>query len=185
MDDIIIPKTDTGTGNIDKNTPEGYVKYPVPVSFTDSEKIKIALESITPITSKIIELDRKSSEQDKKLIKYKEESEKQGSKNIEIIGLFSAVLALLIIDVSIIKSVNSFLEAILLISALTCSVSVFAILIHIFFTPADKIKFKNYYWIPFIILSLLILLGIFAYIYKPLNNIIYPNAQNSNTKNNG
>ena len=178
MDEIIIPKTeDTGTGNIGKNLPEGFVRYSLPDSFTDSEKIKIALEVITPITTKIIELDKKSSKQEKKLIKYKEDSIKQGSKNIEVIGLFSAVLALLIIDVSIIKSVDAFLNAILLISGLTCSVSIFAILIHIFFSPDDKIKFKRYFWIPFIILSLLVLVGIIAYIYKPLNNLIYYNNQ--------
>ena len=90
----------------------------------------------------------------------KKDLENQKNRIPEIVGLFSAIIALVLIDVSIIKSAQSFLESILLICALTCSIIIFAVLIHLFFAPADKIKFGRLFWVPILILVGFIFLGI-------------------------
>ena len=100
---------------------------------------------------------------------YRKDQKDQASKSIETIGLFSAILALLIIDVNIIKSADSFLAAILLIVALTCSMAIFAVLIHSFFSPDEKEKFgKMPFQLPMAILIGLILVGTICY-YKNLD----------------
>jgi len=87
----------------------------------------------------------------------------QQNNFIEIIGLFSAVLALIIINISIVKSADTLLNATSLILALTCSITIFATLIHWFFSQ-DDLGVKA---IP-LYLSLAILVGLFilAYIKK-------------------
>ncbi len=80
---------------------------------------------------------------------------KQNSRNIEIIGIFSAVLALLIIDINIIKAAPNFLAAILLISGLTASLLIFASLIHSLFAYDTKT-----FWIGIIIIGILTSAGI-------------------------
>ncbi len=92
--------------------------------------------------------------------------EKQKNRIPEIIGLFSAIISLVLIDVSIIKSASTFLAAILLISSLTCSIAIFAVLIHTFFASEDKIKFGKLFWTPIGFLVAFILLGIWAYFEK-------------------
>lgn len=153
-----IPKTDTGSP-----LPEGYEKYVIPPSTTTEGKMEIILGSLNSVVNKEIELEKKINDSDKKIEEYKKNIDKQSSRAIEIIGIFSAILALLIIDVSIIKSVDSFLSAILLITALTCSLIIFVVLIHSFFVPSDKKKLGKAFWIPIGILILFIILGIIAY----------------------
>lgn len=167
MEEFISPKiskSDTG-GPL----PEGYEKYVIPSSLTTEDKLKIVFESLNNVVNKEIELDKKVINSEKKIEEYKREIDKQTNRAVEIIGIFSAILALLIIDISIIKSVESFLSAILLITAVTSSLAFFAILIHLFFTPNDKIKLKKYFWmplIPLIVLFGLIVLGAIAYLKK-------------------
>ena len=149
----------------------GWEKYVIPDSMSQKEELKLYPEFISRLSTKIQDVEIKLDEVSKKTKEYDEKLREmlreQTNKNIEIIGIFSAVLALLIIDVSIIKSVNSFLQAILLISTLTCSIAIFAILIHIFFIPSDKTKFSGkIFWIPFVILFVLILLGILAQFFN-------------------
>lgn len=93
----------------------------------------------------------------------KEDLEKQKNRIPEIVGLFSAIIALVLIDISVIKSAPTFLAAILLITSLTCSVAVFATLIHSFFASNDKIKFGKFFWIPVGLLIFFISLGVLAY----------------------
>lgn len=164
MEELINPKilkSDTGSP-----LPDGYEKYAIPPSFTNDDKMKLVFGSLNNIVNKEIELEKKISDSDKKIEDYKKDIDRQSSKAIEIIGIFSAILALLIVDVSIIKSVDSFLSAILLIIALTCSISIFAVLIHTFFAPEDKIKFGKYFWIPNIILISLVILGLLLYFFN-------------------
>ncbi|QZT38710.1 hypothetical protein K5X82_07370 [Halosquirtibacter xylanolyticus] len=80
-------------------------------------------------------------------------------KSFEIIGLFSSVMALLIINVNIVSSSHSLPSAIVLIIGLTCSVSVFAGLIHILF-GANNIN-KLLLFAPHFILLLLLIGAIF------------------------
>lgn len=163
LEELLIPKsreTDTGGG-----LPKGYEKYIIPSELKPEDEMKIYRGILQRIVGKEIELEKKVNEYKKKVYEYRKDLEKQSFRNIEIIGIFSAILALLIVDVSIVKSVDKFLSAILLITALTCSVAIFIILVHIFFTPSDKIKFGKYLWIPIVILVLFIILGTFAYCY--------------------
>ena len=156
------PKSDTGSP-----LPEGYERYAIPPSFTTEDKLKIVFESLNNIVSKEIELDKKISDSNKKIEEYKSEINRQNNRAVEIIGIFSAILALLIMDVSIIKSAESFLPAILLIISLTCSVSIFAVLIHSFFSSSPENKFKTkHFWIPIGILIFLTILGIVSFIFK-------------------
>jgi len=165
MEELInpkIPKSDTGSP-----LPDGYEKYAIPPSLTTEDRIKVVFESLNNIVNKEIELDKKISDSDKKIEEYKKDIDRQSSKAIEVIGIFSAILALLIIDVSIIKSAESFLPAILLIISLTCSMSIFAVLIHSFFSSSSENKFKTkHFWIPMIILIFLTILGIASFIFK-------------------
>lgn len=163
MEEFIIPKNlKSDTGN---PLPTGYEKLVLPSSLTTEGRLEIVFESLNNIVNKEIELERKISDSDKKVEEYKKDIDKQSNRAIEIIGIFSAILALLIIDVSIVKSAESFLSAILLIVSLTCSMVIFTVLIHLFFTPSDKIKFGKHFWIPVVILAILIVIGIVTHVF--------------------
>lgn len=165
MKEIILPKSKSDTGG--ESSEKNWEKIVVPDSMSQKEELKLYPDFINKLSTKIQDLELKLINTNKELKSYDEKLREQSSKNIEIIGIFSAILALLILDVSIVKSVDSFLSAILLIVALTCSVSIFAILIHLFFSPEDKIRFgKKYFCIPFIGLGVLIIIGIIAYCHK-------------------
>jgi len=164
MREIILPKSKSETGG---ELQAEWEKYVIPDSMSQREELKLYPEFISRLSTKIQDIEIKLDEVSKKTKEYDEKLREQSNKNIEIIGIFSAILALLIIDVSIIKSVGSFLQAILLISALTCSIAIFAVLIHIFFTQSDKTKFsKIIFWLPFAILFILIFLGILAQVFN-------------------
>lgn len=105
------------------------------------------------------------SEYDDYKEEVRQEFSKQSTKNIEVVGIFSAIVALLIIDTSIIKSVDSFLAAILLIVGMTASLAIFIVLVHHFFNPENP-KIGKSFWIPISVLCVLILIGIFTYAWK-------------------
>src|SRR5680860_413737 len=129
MDEFIMPNSKTQTGAPD--IPMGYEKFVVLSGLNVDEKTRLTMEFLQNVANKEIEIESKLKNQDAKVEEYKKQIETRSFKGIEIIGVFSAILALLIIDVSIVKSVDSFLAAILLISALTCFIIVFITLIHI------------------------------------------------------
>lgn len=106
-----------------------------------------------------------NDDQEIKVDLLKKDLEKQKDRTIEIVGLFSAIIALVIIDASVIKSAETFLAAILLITSLTCSMAIFAILIHSFFAQENKIK-EKYILVPIVLLSVLISIGIITYFFK-------------------
>lgn len=160
MREIILPKSQSDTGG---ESSENWEKVVLPDSMSQKEELKLYPDFINKLSEKIQGLESKLADTNKEIKSYDEKLREQSNKNIEIIGIFSAILALLIVDVSIIKSVESFLSAILLITALTCSMAIFTILIHLFFTPSDKTKFGKYLWIPVSILILFIILGIIAH----------------------
>jgi len=162
MEELIMPKSqesDTGGG-----PPKGYERYVIPGELKPEDEIKLYREFLQRVVNKEMELEKKVDAYKDKVDEYKKELEKQSFRNIEIIGIFSAILALLIIDVSIVKSVESFLSAILLIIGLTCSVAIFAVLMHLFFIPADKIKFGRSFWIPIVILIILVIVGVITHL---------------------
>lgn len=153
MNNIILPKKNSNTG---ANIPEGYEKYVIPTSLRTEDNNQLTYEFLQTVSDKEMELENRLGVLEKEL-------DKQSLKNIEIIGIFSAILALLIIDVNIIKSVESFFAAILLIAALTCSLVVFVSVIHVLFNPMDKKKLGKAFWIPMSILIILIIIGAIAY----------------------
>lgn len=130
--------------------------------------------------SRINELIDRVGDLNNKIREQEGELKNQSSRNIEIIGVFSAILALLIIDVSIIKSVSNFLAAILLIVGLTCSLAIFAILIHSFFGPKENKGVGPHFWIPAGILILLMLIGLVSYGWENKFNITISSEQKQN-----
>lgn len=159
MREITLPKSQSDTGGASS---ENWEKVVLPDSMSQKEELKLYPDFINKLSEKIQGIESKLVDTNKEIKSYDDRLREQSNKNIEIVGIFSAILALLIMDVSIIKSVDSFLSAILLITALTCSIAIFTILIHVFFTPPDKIKFGKYFWIPISILILFIILGVVA-----------------------
>jgi len=162
MKEIILPKSSTDTGG--KPSSDDWEKFVIPDSMSQKEELKLYPDFINKLSEKIRDIEFKLIETSKEIKSYDEKLREQSSKNIQVIGIFSAILALLIIDVSIIKSVRYFLSAILLISGLTLSMIIFLSLVHIFFSPEEKNKItKKYFWIPFVGLGILICIGILAY----------------------
>ena len=104
----------------------------------------------------------------------KKDINEQRNRIPEVVGIFSAIIALVLIDVSVIKSADSFLAAILLIIGLTCTVSIFALLIHGLFAKSENVKsnFTKYFWIPMTIQIILLVVGMyFYYVGKDLYSI--------------
>ncbi len=67
------------------------------------------------------------------LASEKAKADLQNNRNIEIIGIFSSILALLIVNTTIISKVESFRDAMGLVVALTATLAFFATLVHEFF----------------------------------------------------
>lgn len=94
----------------------------------------------------------------------KRDLEKYKNKIIEIIGVFSSIIAFISINVAIVKSTPNFLAAILLIVALTASLSFFVVLIRSLFIDKEDIEKeagikKWQVWAPIITLIVLVILG--------------------------
>lgn len=100
------------------------------------------------------------------IAEYSSEMKRNSNKNIEVIGIFASILALIIIDANIILAAKSILSAILLIIGMTCAMSIFAILIHIFFNDSPKNAIKKSFWIPMSILIIILLGGVFYEYYS-------------------
>lgn len=154
-----------GTSSSDGNfTPEQFVRY-------SQEIVKKAAEEWRKVAA---EYGKENQEIRNNLKKLKEENDKnkdeivkQSSRNIEIIGIFSAVLALLIIDVNIVKAAPNFLAAILLIAGLTASLLIFASLIHSLFAHDIKKQSLNTkcFWTGVIVIGILIAAGILFHVF--------------------
>ena len=112
MKEIILPKSNSETGG---NTKEDWEKIVIPESMSQTEELKLYPEILNKFGEKIKDTEADLVKVNEKIELYNEKIVDQSNKNIETIGVFSAILALLIIDVSIVKSATSFLSAILLI----------------------------------------------------------------------
>lgn len=113
----------------------------------------------------------------------KKDVSEQRNRIPEVVGIFSAIIALVLIDVSVIKSANSFLAAILLIVGLTCTVSIFALLIHGLFAKSEnpKATFGWYFWIPMAIQIIFLIVGISFYYTGRDLYLVYNAPTNSST----
>lgn len=159
MKEIIMPQN---SGTQLENLPIGYQKYAVPDSLQEKDRIELFSEQVQAVVTRQIEIERTIEKYKEEVKEYSQDIKRQTNRNIEIIGLFSSVLALLIISVNIINSATSFLSSILLIIGLTSSVAIFSILIHSFFNSESKNSISKSFWVPMLILMLLLLFGIVA-----------------------
>lgn len=91
----------------------------------------------------------------------------QSNRSIEVIGIFSAIVALLIIDTNIIKSADNFSHAMLLLVGLTSSLVVFVALLHTFFNPDANSRPPKSFWLA---ISILAGLAIFAGLFDSLQS---------------
>lgn len=172
MKEILFPRAEessaTGHGNSSFGEPS-FNRLAIPDSLSRTDVSELLREQLNAVVIKIDNLEReidgKGKAQQDKLDEQEKRLERQSARSVEVIGVFSSILALLIIDVNIVKSADTFISAILLIVALTCSVAIFSVLIHMFFSPEDKRKFGMPFWIPIGILSTLVGIGCIAF-YK-------------------
>ena len=153
--EIVMPKSDSSSTSL----PDGYQRFQVPDSIADTEKVKYVSQQVHAVVEKQIELEKKIGSYKTIIDSYTEEIKSQSNRNVEIIGIFSSIIALLIINVNIIATSDTFLKAIILVISLTCSISIFAILIHSFFNNSSQ-KMDKRFWIPFTILIIFLLTGI-------------------------
>lgn len=90
----------------------------------------------------------------------------QQKKSVELIGLFSAVIALVIADISIVSRAETFFGAIILISGTTCAMCIFAAIIHAFFSETSAIKLGRKFWVPILCLCFMLVGGGVLYVLK-------------------
>lgn len=160
MKEIIMPQN---TGTQSDTLPIGYTKLAVPESLQEKDRIELFYEQLQAVVKKQIEIEQTIDKYKKDVLEYSQDIKRQSNRNIEIIGLFSSVLALLIINVNIITNANSFFTSIMLIIALTSSIAIFSILIHSFFNNEMCLKINKFFWIPITILILLLIFGLIAF----------------------
>lgn len=182
MIELIRPNSSVGQG-----TPVGYEKISIPESAKDlkyiqqlikenegaiSRTVDYEYQLFSSIQKKQQDLEQTIENYRNEVVRLSEESKSQSNRNIEVIGIFSSVIALLIIHVGIISSADTFLKAILLSVSTTCTISIFAILIHSFFSN-NCIKISKLIITPLVILAALLLIGICAEVFdwRAINNI--------------
>jgi|GEM_PF-2263898 len=173
---IEIKKLKTSTGNppIEK---DGNAGYSIPDNLPAEAFGKIFGEILNDHTDSINALRDEVARFKTEMDSYKYDLNKQSTRNIEVIGIFSAILALLIIDTSVVRSVNSLLSATLLIVGLTASLAIFLSLVHKFFGTNDTNKLGSSFYTSIFILASLVLLGIaFDYYHIP-----FPASSSSST----
>ncbi len=159
-----MPKSNSETGGKPK---EDWEKFVIPESMSQTEELKLYPEILNKFGEKIKDTESDLVKVKEKIELYNEKIVDLTNKNIETIGVFSAILALLIIDVSVVKSATSFLSAILLIASLATVLSIFAILIHILFVPVDKQRLSSkILWLPISLLIFFIIIGILSEIFN-------------------
>lgn len=94
--------------------------------------------------------------------KYKENYNKQVFHTVEIVGVFSSVVALLVVNAGIVSAADTFLKASILIVGLSCVIIIFASLIHFFFNVGETRKLGVSFFAPLGILILLLIAGLIA-----------------------
>ncbi|HXE96194.1 MAG TPA: hypothetical protein VN642_07305 [Dongiaceae bacterium] len=143
-------------------------------NISNSSNIKIQQEELktkldTYFYSRLIELDKKLNNLDSalnnKLITFESNLKDSTNKGLESLGIFAAILAVIIINVKIIESATSFLSAMLLMSTLTCSMITFTSLIHFYLSPnSNNQKLGLGFWLPMSFIFLLIVLAFVTHI---------------------
>lgn len=102
---------------------------------------------------------------EKRFGKIEDKFDKMADRSIEIVGLFSAIVALVIVNAELFKQLT-FLPAVLIVGAMTASLTMFASLIHVFFNSNENKRFGKAFWISMTILILIILAGAVLYFMR-------------------
>lgn len=117
---------------------------------------------------RLIDLDKKliniDSEFAAKMREFDTKLTENTNKGLESLGIFAAVLALIIINVKVIESANTFLSAMLLITTLALVLMIFTAMIHYFLSPNRRDCLGKFFWIPIGILSSLLVIGIVTHV---------------------
>lgn len=117
---------------------------------------------------RLIDLDKKlikiDSEFATKMMEFDTKLAENTNRGLESLGIFAAVLALIIINVKVIESANTFLSAMLLITTLALVLMIFTAMIHYFLSPNRRDCLGKFFWIPIAILSALLVLGIVTHV---------------------
>ncbi len=170
---------------IESDTLKMYVKLSTEMRKTELEMdiIKAQLENSSQ------EIERSKSELRKLKEGFTNELKEQSNRGQETLGLFAALLALIVINVNIISSAQSFLSAILLIVSLTCTMSIFVSILHVITSHNSGTEIKRsllhkIFFVPAIFLILLVTIGIISYAKgKDLYIIDAANLTNSDKQN--
>lgn len=159
-----------------------------------SSEIKVQQDELktkldTYFYNRLIELDKKLNELDgtlnNKINSFDTKLKDSTNRGLESLGIFAAILAVIIINVKIIESATSFLSAMLLMSALTCSMITFTSLIHFYLSPSSINKnLGKGFWIPMSFICILIIIAFITHIkgldiYKIINTT---NNSSANSK---
>mgnify|MGYP001483006930 CR=1 FL=1 len=166
--DIIIPQT----GSAPQTIPQGYQIRSVSDTLQDAEKVSIFADQVQAVVKKQIELENTIERYRELAEKSTKEFVNQSNRSIEVLGIFSSVIALLLLNIGVIAYSDTFIKAVILIIGMTCSISIFVILIHSFFGNSTK-RLDVRFWVPFGILMILLIVAIFASVFdwKIFSNI--------------
>lgn len=124
------------------------------------KKYKESVEKQKELESKIDELNKKIKKTTQTIDRVKSKM----ARNVETLGLFASLMALLLINANIINSAKTFLGAILLVSSLSCTVILFAAVIHHFFNADDdNSSIHPSFYFSISIIGALIVIGILTY----------------------
>ena len=125
-------------------------------------KEEIDEKTQTSIKESIKSVEGKLSGIKEEFEKYKENYNKQVFHTVEIVGVFSSVVALLVVNAGIVSAADTFLKASILIVGLSCVIIIFASLIHFFFNVGETRKLGVSFFAPLGILILLLIAGLIA-----------------------
>ena len=141
-----------------KRSKDDIKAYQISLENKIEEKIEEKIKTSTkgPIES----VEKKIYDIKKELEKYKEAYNKQVFRTVEIVGVFSSVVALLVVNAGIVNSADTFLKASILIAGLSSVIIIFASLIHFFFNVDEKRKPGVSLIVPFCILVGLLIAGL-------------------------
>lgn len=154
MCDKTVSSTQSGS-SANQSLPLGYSQTASESSSQENNDIQsVIFKQLDEQSKKIEKLNKKVDLSNSNIRKFEKEMHDISNRNIEVIGVFSSVVAFLIINANIITRTESLIQALVLIVAFTCSIAVFCALIHHFFSSGENKLGKSFYC-PIIILVLL------------------------------
>jgi ABC-type transport system involved in cytochrome bd biosynthesis fused ATPase/permease subunit len=116
----------------------------------DLDKMREKLAGVKKSSEKMDELEKRISSFE--------------GRSIEVVGLLSSVVALVLVSASTANSQRDSLSAYLIIVSIAAALMLFACLLHAFFQPQSNRSFWKY-WLPFALLPgfVIVVAGVLAY----------------------